>query len=63
MNGALGHRLYSLAVEGLDLEIISIEVYLVPKEAEFFVEQHIQNPPKTVLGEFFYSRSHHPKCD
>ncbi len=35
----------SLAVEGLDPEIIGIEVTLVSKEAQFFVEQHIQSPP------------------
>ena len=40
----------SLAVEGLDPEKIGIEIILVPKEAEFFVEQHIQSPPK-LLGE------------
>ncbi len=34
-----------MAVEGLDPEIIGIEVYLVPKETELLVEQHIKNPP------------------
>ena len=37
----------SLAVEG---EKIGIEIILVPKEAEFFAEQHIQSPPKTASG-------------
>ena len=40
----------SLAVEGFDPEEIGIEVILVSKEADFFVEQHIQNPPKSALG-------------
>ena len=40
----------SLAVEGLDPEKIGIEIILVPKEAELFVEQHIQSPPKTASG-------------
>ena len=31
-------------------EKIGIEVILVSKEADFFVEQHIQNPPKFALG-------------
>ena len=44
----------SMAVEGLDLEKIGIEANLVPKEAEFFVEQHIQNPPKSTSGKIFY---------
>ena len=64
---------YSPAVEGLDPEKIGIEVNLVSKEAEIFVEQHIQNPPKTVLGKIVYSRLNiysiyndqitTPKCD
>ena len=48
--------LYSLAVEGLDPEKIGIEEILVSKEAEFFVEEHIQNPPKSTLGKLFYSK-------
>ncbi len=44
----------SLAVEGLDLEKINIEANFVPKEVEFFVEQHIQNPLKSTLGKIFY---------
>ena len=40
-----------MAVEGLDLEKIGIEV---PKEAEFFVEQHIQNPPKSTSGKLLF---------
>ena len=43
-----------MADEVLDLEIIGIEVYLLPKEAEFLVEQYIKNPPKTVLWKNFY---------
>ena len=43
----------SLAVEGLDLEKIGIVANLVSKEAEFFVEQHIQNPPKSTSGKKF----------
>ncbi len=46
--------LVSPAVEGLDLEKISIEANFVPKEVEFFVEQHIQNPLKSTLGKIFY---------
>ena len=46
----------SLAVEGLDPEKIGIEEILVSKEAEFFVEEHIQNPPKSTLGKLFYSK-------
>ena len=42
-----------MAVEGLDLEKIGVEANLVPKEAEFFVEQHIQNHPKSTLGKLF----------
>ena len=38
-------RRISLAVEGFDPEEIGIEVILI-----FFVEQHIQNPPKSALG-------------
>ena len=40
----------SLAVEGFDPEEIGMEVILVSKEADFFVEQHIQNPPKSAVG-------------
>ena len=40
-----------MAVEGLDLEKIGIEANLVPKEAEFFVEQHIQNP---LRGNYYF---------
>ena len=47
---------YSLAVEGLDPEKIGIEEILVSKEVEFFVEEHIQNPPKSTLGKLFYSK-------
>ena len=47
---ATPHMPVSLAVEGFDPEEIGIEVILVPKEANFFVEQHIQNPPKSALG-------------
>ena len=43
-----------MAVEGLDLEKIGIEANLVPKEAEFFVEQHIQNPPKSTSGKLLF---------
>ena len=50
------HRQDSLAVEGLDLEKIGIEEILVSKEAEFFMEEHIQNPPKSTLGKLFYSK-------
>ena len=42
--------IFSLAVEGFDPEEIGIEVILISKEADFFVEQHIQNPPKSTLG-------------
>ncbi len=42
--------LISPAVEGLDLEKISIEANFVPKEVEFFVEEHIQNP---LWGNYF----------
>jgi len=45
----------SLAVKGLDREEIGIGEVLVRKEAEFFVEQHIQNPPKSTSGKIFYS--------
>ena len=48
--------MYSLAVEGLDPEKIGIEEILVSKEAEFFIEQHIQNPPKFTSGKLFYSK-------
>ena len=44
------HDTSSLAVEGFDPEEIGIEMILVSKEADFFVEQHIQNPPKSALG-------------
>ena len=44
----------SMAVEGLDLEKIGIEANLVPKEADFFVEQHIQNPPKSTSGKLLF---------
>ena len=43
-----------MAVEELDLEKIGIEANLVPKEAEFFVEQHIQNPPKSTSGKLLF---------
>ena len=46
----------SLAVEGLDPEKIGIEEILVSKEVEFFVEEHIQNPPKSTLGKLFNSK-------
>ena len=46
----------SLAVEGLDPEKIGIEEILVSKEVEFFVEEHIQNPPKSTLGKLIYSK-------
>ena len=46
----------SPAVKGLDPEIIGIVVNLVSKEAEFFVEQYIQNPPETALGKVCYTR-------
>ena len=45
-----------MAVEGLDLEKIGIEADLVPKEAEFFLEQHIQNPPKSTSGKLLFLR-------
>ena len=48
-----GHNI-SPAVKKLDPEIIGIEVKLVSKEVEFFVEQHIQNPPKSISGKLFY---------
>ena len=51
-----GDLAHSPAVKGLDLEIIGIVVNLVSKEAEFFVEQHIQNPPETALGKVCYTR-------
>ena len=38
------------AKRGSNPEKIGIEVILVSKEADFFVEQHIQNPPKSALG-------------
>ncbi len=44
----------SPAVEGLDLEKISIEANFVLKEVEFFVEQHIQNQLKSTLGKISY---------
>ena len=44
---------YSLAVEQLNPEIIGIEVNLVPNEVVPFLQQHIQNPPKSTLGNFF----------
>ena len=44
----------SMAVEGLDLEKNGIEANLVPKEAEFFVEQHIQSPPKSTSGKLLF---------
>ena len=53
---ALAACVISLAVEGLDPEKIGIEEILVSKEAEFFVEEHIQNPPKSTLGKLFYSK-------
>ena len=43
-----------MAVEWLDLEKIGIEANLVPKEAEFFVEQHIQNSPKSTSGKLLF---------
>ena len=36
-------------------EEIRVEANLVSKNAEFFVEQHIQNPPKSVSGKNFNS--------
>ncbi len=42
------------AVEGLDLEKISIEANFVPKEVEFFVEQHIQMQLKSTLVKISY---------
>ena len=38
------------AKKGSNPEEIGIEVILVSKEANFIVEQHIQNPPKSALG-------------
>ena len=47
---------FSLAVEGLDPEKIGIEEIFVSKEAEFFVEECIQNTPKSTLRKLFYSK-------
>ena len=41
------NRTCSPAFKGLDPEKIGIEEILVSKEAEFFVEEHTQNPPKS----------------
>ena len=38
----------------LNLEKSSVEAILVSKEAEFITEQHIQNPPKSTVGNWFY---------
>jgi len=50
----------SLAVEELDPEKIGIEEILVSKEVEFFIEQHIQNPPKSNSGKLFYCKLQFP---
>ena len=39
------------------LEEIYVEANLVSKNAEIFVEQHIQNPPKSVSGEKINSKN------
>ena len=44
--------LYSPAVEGFDPEKIGIEVNLVSKEAEIFVQQYPKST-QNCLGEFF----------
>ena len=46
----------SLAVEGLDPEKIGIEEILVLKEGDFFVEEFIQNSPKSTLWKLIYSK-------
>ena len=46
---------YSLAVEGFYAEINGRKQILVSLEAEFFADQHIQNPLKSASGKTFYS--------
>ena len=33
-----------------------MKLYLVPKEAEFNIEQHIRSPPGRLLGNFFVAK-------
>ena len=68
---------HSPAVQGLDLEIISVEVNLVPKEADLFVEEHPNSTQNCFGGKFFLfvieylihyltkiiPTKHPPKCD
>ena len=44
-NLARGCQIFGGAKSPVTPEKIGIEVILVSKEADFFVEQHIQNPP------------------
>ena len=52
----------------LNLEKIGRETLLVSKEAEFFIDQHIQNPLKSFSRNLSYGRlnilhySYHSKC-
>ena len=41
------------AKKGSNPEIIAIKVILISKEAEFFTERHIQNPPQSTSGKNF----------
>ena len=43
----------SLVVETFNLEENGREVYFIPLEASFFREQHIKNPLKAALGNYF----------
>ena len=48
--------IYSPAVEGFYAEINGRKQILVSLEAEFFADQHIQNPLKSASGKTFYSQ-------
>ena len=51
----LGSVVWLLNIKkGSNLEEIGIEAILVSKEAEFFRQQHIQNPPQWHLGNLIY---------
>ena len=51
---------YSQVVEIFSLEKNGIEGSLVSYESSFLVEQHIQNPKKSTLGNLFYLRLKFP---